>query len=695
MRRIDRRFGRALLAVGVVVGLVVLPAGSLSAQSAPGSGARQVQYGGATFKVPSDWPVLDLAANPQQCVRFDTPAVYLGHEGTNPLCPAHLVGRSDGVLVEPLDASTAVRAARATAATTINGEAAKVDPAPGPGTTTTVFSRVGLVVTLSRGENPSVIDDVLKSWSTGSPTPTAVAPAVGAPAAVPAPASTSPAVGSATAVPTSRGAVNYTGEGFDACTAPSEATMDAWLSSPYRSVGVYIGGAVRACAQPNLTSTWVTDETGKGWALVPTYVGLQAPCNSSLFGVSFTINPQQADPQGRAAADDAVANAATLGLAAGSPIYFDMEGYSTSTSGCSQTVLAFLNAWTGELHVKGYTSGIYGSSSSMMVDLVKNYGSNSFNTPDDIWFANWGCCPNMVTGDGLIPSADWSPHHRLHQYQGGHNETWGGVAINVDSDYNDGDLVGGVPGYVLDGWGAAHPFAGAPFLYGTMYVPGQDIARGLVLRPGGGGGYVLDDWGGIHPFGNAPGVYGDGYFPGRDMARALVLNPCDATGTSGYMLDAWGGVHPFGGAPGLYGTGWWPGWDIARSIALTCRQGTPAGYVMEGWGGLHPIGQTPEAVGEAYWSGFDIAVTVVLNGPTSGYTLDGWGGVHPFGGAPGLEGSAYWPGTHTAKGLALDAAGTGGYVVDINGGIHRFGDAPSQNASTFSGAIARGIVLAG
>jgi hypothetical protein len=31
----------------------------------------------------------------------------------------------------------------------------------------------------------------------------------------------------------------------------------------------------------------------------------------------------------------------------------------------------------------------------------------------------------------------------VHQYKGGHNETWGGVTINIDNDYVDGAVVGG------------------------------------------------------------------------------------------------------------------------------------------------------------------------------------------------------------------------------------------------------------
>jgi hypothetical protein len=36
----------------------------------------------------------------------------------------------------------------------------------------------------------------------------------------------------------------------------------------------------------------------------------------------------------------------------------------------------------------------------------------------------------------------WANHQRVHQYKGGHRETWGGVTINIDSSYVDGAVVG-------------------------------------------------------------------------------------------------------------------------------------------------------------------------------------------------------------------------------------------------------------
>ena len=51
----------------------------------------------------------------------------------------------------------------------------------------------------------------------------------------------------------------YVGLGFDTCGAPSVGTMDAWTSSPYHSIGVYIGGQNAACPPGNtLTASWVS-----------------------------------------------------------------------------------------------------------------------------------------------------------------------------------------------------------------------------------------------------------------------------------------------------------------------------------------------------------------------------------------------------------------------------------------------------
>ncbi len=72
------------------------------------------------------------------------------------------------------------------------------------------------------------------------------------------------------------------GYGFDQCTAPTQRSMDAWLtSSPYWAVGIYISGDSRGClSQPNLSPTWVSTQLAKGWRLLPITLGPQASCTT-------------------------------------------------------------------------------------------------------------------------------------------------------------------------------------------------------------------------------------------------------------------------------------------------------------------------------------------------------------------------------------------------------------------------------
>jgi hypothetical protein len=235
----------------------------------------------------------------------------------------------------------------------------------------------------------------------------------------------------------SAGGSVFTGLGFDACTAPSSRSMAAWrASSPYEAIGVYIGGLNRGCSQPNLTASWVSAETAAGWHLIPTYVGLQAP--TSACSSCVKINPSQATAQGAAAASDAVAQAAALGMGPGSPIYNDMEAY-TQTSSASAATLAFLEAWTEKLHSLGYASGVYSSSASGIEDLADQIGTG-YSLPDALWMANWNGQQNSA--DPYVPANAWNQHQRIHQYRGGHDESYGGITINIDNNYVDGPTVG-------------------------------------------------------------------------------------------------------------------------------------------------------------------------------------------------------------------------------------------------------------
>ncbi|HWM54779.1 MAG TPA: DUF1906 domain-containing protein [Solirubrobacterales bacterium] len=238
------------------------------------------------------------------------------------------------------------------------------------------------------------------------------------------------------------GSDEYTGLGFDACTAPSSRTMEVWgKSSPYGAVGVYIGGLNRACSQPSLTAAWVSEQVAEGWHLIPTYVGLQSPTGVCGTCAELSTNTTTAAAQGVAQAQDAVADAQAIGMGPGSPIYFDMEAY-TRTASATRATLTFLEAWTAELHELGYSSGVYSSSASGIADLAREADNPEYLLPDDLWFANWNGGVNAL--DPYVPSTAWRTHQRIHQYRGGHNETWGGTTINIDNNYVEGTTVGSV-----------------------------------------------------------------------------------------------------------------------------------------------------------------------------------------------------------------------------------------------------------
>jgi Domain of unknown function (DUF1906) len=268
----------------------------------------------------------------------------------------------------------------------------------------------------------------------------------------------------------SAGGAVFTGLGFDACAAPSSRSMAAWGSSPYRAVGVYIGGINRACSQPNLTTSWVAAQTEAGWHLIPTYVGLQAP--TSACSSCAKLSSSGATVQGAAAAEDAVEEAAAVAMGPGSPIYFDMEAYSQTSSATAAT-LAFLEAWTQKLHALGYLSGVYSSSSSGIEDLAGQVGTG-YDLPDAIWIANWNGQQNTV--DPVVPASAWASHQRIHQYRGGHNESYGGVTINVDNNYVDGPTVGSATFVSGDNPIGYLDLASSP-------TPGQVRVRGWAFDP--------------------------------------------------------------------------------------------------------------------------------------------------------------------------------------------------------------------
>jgi peptidoglycan hydrolase-like protein with peptidoglycan-binding domain len=242
---------------------------------------------------------------------------------------------------------------------------------------------------------------------------------------------------------------DFTGYGFDQCHAPDQRAMNRWLThSPFLAVGIYISGNSRACRdQPNLTPTWISKQLAKGWRLLPITLGPQASCQPRFprYDDDPKINPKRgtdgryrwARDQGTAEATKAVAAAQALGIVAGSTLWYDLEGFNDALTDCRESALAFLSEWTDQLHRLGYVSGVYSSAGSgiEMLDDARVERPGVFTLPDRIWIARWDLQANTSTS--YIRDDGWLPGGRMKQYQGGHDETWGGVRINIDRNYLD------------------------------------------------------------------------------------------------------------------------------------------------------------------------------------------------------------------------------------------------------------------
>lgn len=386
----------------------LLALGSAAAVAQPAAATpspRPVSFRGIPVEVPAGWPVVDLTRDPTACVRYDRHAAYLGTAGARQNCSASAVGRQTTLQLEALarpPARAAITESTGTVVATLPAPALRVTVKYGA-------DRAAAVALLARLGN---------RWGLrlAAPAPTA------APAAAPA--------GRTAALPAAR-VRTYKGRGFDACTAPSNGSMDAWRRA-YRSIGVYIGGINRACSQPNLTSSWVRYQHSRGWHLMPLYVGRQAPC----WGHSGALVPATgAVAAGRTDAGDAVRQARGIGLGRGTPIYLDLEGYSGS-SACSAAVVKYVSGWSQGLRAVGYVSGFYSSAASGIRDVADTYHSTRYTRPDAIWMGRWDWRPKLFN-EPSVPNSYWAHHRRAKQYRGGHDETHGGVTINIDWDILD------------------------------------------------------------------------------------------------------------------------------------------------------------------------------------------------------------------------------------------------------------------
>lgn len=452
--QVQGNFGRAAgwpwtsVPVAITIALALLPVlpAHAAAVAVTQHRIKTVTYHGHSFEVPRGWRVINLADHPRACVRFDRHAIYLGAPTANEACPSSIVGTTEAMLIEPAPRDAAARAAEnpVTRQITVTGE------------------RLHIVATFHR--HPAQIRQILRRAGLGRALHEDPAQA-GRPALD---------------APLSAGVTSYHGLGFDTCTAPSAAAMSAWRAhSPYRAIGIYLGGSDEACAQPNLTRSWLASQAAQGWHFLPMYVGPQA---------AFGELHKSSAGQGTAAANDAAAQAERLGFGPQSPIYYDMESYRGHHQ--SPRVLQFLAAWTARLHHLGFLSGVYSSSLSGIAALGRQSGS--YPAPDVVFDALWNGQAN--TQDPVLHAGQWGHHHRVHQYTGNVKQKFGGTAIDIDQDYLDVKLlpkpsratIGYPAGAAATGYtGPAFDTCSAPSLHAMAAWHAHSRYRGIGVYIGG------------------------------------------------------------------------------------------------------------------------------------------------------------------------------------------------------------------
>ena len=510
----------ATLVLGLTGGTLASEGGAHGGARSAGSASaltKAVSYLGYQVKVPASWPVYRLAADRSRCVLFNRHAVYLGSPGADQRCPSSALGRTEALLVQPLGSQASLPphtpVQQGKTVEMPSGKQAAQDAASQ--TLRFALPTAGVQVTASYGHDPSLIRRILRGAQLTSAGPDRhghaashhghaaghsparhhtrsghrgdgnrhgqARPSVAGPAR-PAKPTRSPQAAAETSSSTSLSSVTGSGLGFDTCTVPSESTMKSWLASPFRMVGTYLGGDNWACGYGNFSRSWVDDVAAMGWRFIPLWVGPQAPC-TSISGAA-TINPSQANSEGKSQAASAVSTASGFGFGKGSPIYFDMEGYDNQNRSCSSAVLSFLSGWSWGVRKAGYRAGVYSSASSGVADLAGRYGQSGFTEPNDIWYAQWDS--DAVVTDGGFPGADWPGYERVHQFHGPNVEEFGGVKVNIDEDFVAGDVAGPStpPGaYVLGQPDIAHVSPGAS---------GQ--AQLVITEPAGRGGSQTVGW---------------------------------------------------------------------------------------------------------------------------------------------------------------------------------------------------------
>lgn len=390
----------------------------------------------------------------------------------------------------------------------------------------------------------------------------------------------------------------YQGQGFDACEIPTLSELQAWFNgSPYQAVNLYIGGISRYCDNDALTADYLQQMFNQGWRFIPTWVGPQAPCTK--FKYPFSWDPEEAYDQGVDNANQARARLLELGLTnpdgSGSVVYDDME-YFTYSEECSASARAYVQGWTTRLQELGIISGLYATSRS----LDQNQIYNLQPPPYAAWIAEWyrdpGYRPDVTVWDvDWLDDIYWVNHQRILQYSGSHNETWGGVTIDIDNNVLDGlvaapygaDLIAPVTSYSHSGTIGINPWYKTPVTVTLTATDNSVGVKHIYYRINQGSwnmytGPVAVNWSGLVTF---------------DYVSVDRVNNWEAMKTASFYVDSQPPVNPRVTDPGCQ-----------------ALNGVPQAWCSDPsftWAGAYDlgVGLSPTDTYEFYWGTNKDAVT--------------------------------------------------------------------------------------
>lgn len=223
--------------------------------------------------------------------------------------------------------------------------------------------------------------------------------------------------------------------GWDACGASVAKAQAFWNNTPYWNMGLYLGGSDYGSGCKRWSNDEVAQLRSMGYKFLPLWVGPQAPCSGQ--SSRFSSDPATAAAQGKNEALAIYNKIVSLGWdTTNAPIIYDLEAFDTSNSGCMSATRSFIDGWVRQMHVApAQKAGVYGSTCA---SGLAQYATLA-NVPDFIDGADWDGV-KTTTDMACVSSGYWVNRQRHKQYRGGHNETWNGVTMNVDSDCSNGPV---------------------------------------------------------------------------------------------------------------------------------------------------------------------------------------------------------------------------------------------------------------